>query len=115
MTQHGEPNKFDGLCDGVLNAIALVHNSFKEASEICQIKPKYICIVWRLYSLGRLQKIKSSHCCILYQKWSKPVNKYWNRRQNNRFPLQSVTKKFRLDGRWNGNILSLYSRKAHFL
>lgn len=44
MTQHGEPNKFDGLCDGVLNAIALVHNSFKEASEICQIKPKYICI-----------------------------------------------------------------------
>ncbi|PVD29205.1 hypothetical protein C0Q70_11802 [Pomacea canaliculata] len=34
LTQHGEPNKFDGLCDGVLNAIALVHNSFKEMLDL---------------------------------------------------------------------------------
>ncbi|KAK7503175.1 hypothetical protein BaRGS_00005440 [Batillaria attramentaria] len=28
--RRGEPNKFDGLCDGLLNAMALVHSALKE-------------------------------------------------------------------------------------
>lgn len=30
--RRGEPNKFDGLCDGLLNAMALVHCALKEVS-----------------------------------------------------------------------------------
>ena len=28
--KRGEPNKFDALCDGLLNAMALVHSALKE-------------------------------------------------------------------------------------
>ena len=30
--RRGEPNKFDGLCDGLLNAMALVHCALKDVS-----------------------------------------------------------------------------------
>ena len=32
--RRGEPNKFDGLCDGLLNAMALVHCALKDVSHI---------------------------------------------------------------------------------
>lgn len=30
--RRGEPNKFDALCDGLLNAMALVHTALKDVS-----------------------------------------------------------------------------------
>ena len=30
--RRGEPNKFDGLCDGVLSAMAIVHDALQDVS-----------------------------------------------------------------------------------
>ncbi|KAK7108804.1 uncharacterized protein [Littorina saxatilis] len=32
--RRGEPNKFDGLCDGLLNAMSLVHNALKDVLDM---------------------------------------------------------------------------------